>query len=495
MSWLPTSSLLIGLVLTGGLAAGNGANDVSRAAATLLGGGVAPYRRVLGWVLVWTLLGSLASGWLAAAVAARVAAAVAADVGRSPDAVFALIGGALAWVTSATALRLPVATTHAVLGALLGIAWSLGGWEACGRLNLLGSFVLPLLTSPLLALALAYGSRWAASRLPRPESLERLHWASSGLVAFSRGVNDSAKIWALILPLAALEGLSPGTATAFGVGLVAIAMAAGAAGFGRRVTDTFAFGIRRMNAVDGAVANLCTAGIIIAASLLSFPVASSHVVGGAIVGAGLAARRPGFAWATLRDVAAAWVLTLPGAALAAAALLGAGRGAPAAAALVLLAGLVAGAWRLFGARRRLIVFVCNSNTSRSPMAARICDALLASGEGPGARARAISRGLSSVPGTALAPGAAAGLGAIGFAAGPHGARDLDAATARRAAVIYCMTEGQVERVRTLFPAAVGKTRRLLADGDIADPSSGGPEVYAAVATVLRDAVRLRLAAA
>lgn len=133
------------------LAAANGANDVSRAAATLVGGRVTTYKRALTWVVAWTFGGSLLSGIIALGVARRFAAALGTHQDQLVIAVPAILLGSTVWIGISTYRRLPVATTHALVGSLLGVMWFVGGWAACKRIDLAKGFVIPLLASPVLA--------------------------------------------------------------------------------------------------------------------------------------------------------------------------------------------------------------------------------------------------------------------------------------------------------------------------------------------------------
>ena len=384
------------------LAAANGANDVSRAAATLVGGKVTAYKRAMLWTVGWTLLGSALSGWLAAGVARRFGAAVAGNAHELDMAIPAVLLGSCAWVAVATYRKLPVATTHSLVGSLLGVTWAAGGWAACHRIDLARGFMVPLIASPFIAMTFSIALRklLPAVAIRTPKALDRGHWVSAGLTALSRGINDSAKIWAILLPLAVVFHGQVAQFTHLTQATVALAMLSGSLVAGHRVTERLAFGVAPMSCVDSVVANAVTATTIIAASLLSFPVASSHVVSGAILGTGLASNRNGLKWRSILEMASAWVLTLPAAAILSTTMFfGLRRAkaagvAPATAILgvLLVAAIVAAAIQLMresGRTRttvgatsaslpaRLVVFVCNSNTSRSPMAAELCKALLA----------------------------------------------------------------------------------------------------------------------
>lgn len=138
-----------------GVAWANGANDNVKGVATLLGSRTTGYRGALAFATATTLAGSLAATFLAATLARRFSGA-----GLVPDAVVAdpLFVGAVAvaaalTVLLATVAGLPISTTHALTGALVG-----AGLVAAGSaldLSTLGArFLAPLALGPLLAMAL-----------------------------------------------------------------------------------------------------------------------------------------------------------------------------------------------------------------------------------------------------------------------------------------------------------------------------------------------------
>src|SRR5438105_1666356 len=148
-------ALLLTLLAVLLLAYSNGANDNFKGVATLYGSGTASYRAALAWATVTTLAGSL----LALALAGGLVAAfkgkglVPDPVTARPDFLLAVSLGTAATVLLATRLGLPVSTTHALTGGLVGA----GLLAAAGDVNLaaLGqSFVLPLLASPVVAVLL-----------------------------------------------------------------------------------------------------------------------------------------------------------------------------------------------------------------------------------------------------------------------------------------------------------------------------------------------------
>ncbi|MBI2497827.1 MAG: inorganic phosphate transporter [Opitutae bacterium] len=340
----------------------NGANDVSKAIATLVGSGVSRYRTAVIWGSLWTFAGAataaLASQGLVAAFSGR-------GILHAPPAgdglLLAVAAGALAWIWFATKTGLPVSTTHALTGALVGAGATASGWSDINGSFLITKFALPLAVGPLLAMAIIFLvypvvrrglTRWqgycvcvqqpavaansnssllvatapAEMVLGETEECESapvtiagvtvadgLHWLSAGATAFARGLNDAPKV--LGLGLVALNGLSLPLPLAF-LG-VALAMTAGSLFRGLKVTETLAEKVTKMEPLEGLAANLVTAGLVIFASHLALPVSTTHVSSGAIIGLGLKRDAGGIQWKTVREMILAWVVTLPAAALVA----------------------------------------------------------------------------------------------------------------------------------------------------------------------------------
>lgn len=331
------------------LAWANGANDVSKGVATLIGSGLAQPGRAILWGSFWTLLGGVAAVYWGSALAANFARGYLATDFR-PDGAFvtAALCGAFGWVAIATRRGLPVSTTHGLLGGIAGAALAEAGPGGLNGGAVAGKALLPLLLSPLLAIvlcgALLLAVRWLADRVPAwragccaPEEwqadpfrcaeprasdsdlrvavLRGLHWLSSGAVCFARGLNDVPKIAAfLILILPALD-LSPTEVTFWAVAAVTAAMVAGSLWGGLRVARVLAFRVAELDAGRGLTANVGTSLLVLAASPLGLPVSTTHVSTGSLMGVRFANRSQPRQADALRAILVAWLVTLPVAAL------------------------------------------------------------------------------------------------------------------------------------------------------------------------------------
>jgi len=353
-------TLILALSLVAALAYANGANDNFKGVATLFGSGVAEYRRALNWATVATLAGSIAAIWLAGQLVAAFSGKlfVSGHTLALPGFGLAVCAACAATVLLATRLGLPVSTTHALAGGLLGAALaapeSAIDWGAAGR-----QIFLPLGAGPLLAIAgaaalypaLSFTRRrlgitretcvciegeWvpqpgAAAALGRVKVvvedtqacqqryggaiagvsaqplIDGLHYLSAGAVSFARGLNDTPKIVALMLLVAPVADGAPA--------FVAVGLLIGAGGLlgARRVAETMSQRITAMNAGQGLAANLITSVLVLAASPLGLPLSTTHVSCGALFGIGAVTGQA--RWATIAGILVAWLVTLPLAAL------------------------------------------------------------------------------------------------------------------------------------------------------------------------------------
>jgi PiT family inorganic phosphate transporter len=355
--------MIIGILLVSTLllAFVNGANDNFKGVATLYGSGALSYRAAVALAGLSTAIGALSSVMLASGlVKAFSAKGLVPDSVIDPTFLAAVALGAALTVLAATRLGMPVSTTHALVGGLVG-AGLVGAGSSLNGGSLGRLFVLPLLLSPLAAVPLANlgyrAGRWGRERLGIEESTcvcvgqewipignatsavaeasgptlrvgaaedcERryqgnvagvsahgvvtvAHAASASLVGFARGLNDTPKMVGL---LAGASVASPWNATLAITGLMIL----GGLVASRRVALTMSRKITTMNAGQGFAGNVATSLLVAGASHFGLPVSTTHVSTGSIFGIGAA--RGGLRWGTVGAILTAWVTTLPLAAL------------------------------------------------------------------------------------------------------------------------------------------------------------------------------------
>jgi PiT family inorganic phosphate transporter len=350
------------------LAFANGANDNFKGVATLYGSYCASYRTALAVGTAATLLGSFCSLAIASELVRMFSGSgvVPADVAATPVFATSVAAAAAITVMVATAMGLPVSTTHGLIGAIIGAGWVAVGWDV--DVGILGrSFVLPLLLSPVLAICLTvplyYGCRAVAGRIGvtqetcvcldgrslvpvrafdvqgggdayataivepggkliviasadqciqkyagrilgvRLQSLANgLHFLSASCVSFARGLNDTPKIAGLLLVLGSID-------MRFGIVAIGIFMAVGGFVSAARVAATMSRGITTMNDGQALTANLVTSVLVVGASWHGLPVSTTQVAVGSIAGVGVVTGTANAG--KLKAILWSWLLTLP----------------------------------------------------------------------------------------------------------------------------------------------------------------------------------------
>jgi protein-tyrosine-phosphatase len=151
-----------------------------------------------------------------------------------------------------------------------------------------------------------------------------------------------------------------------------------------------------------------------------------------------------------------------------------------------------------GIAQQVFLFICSGNTSRSPLAAAICTAEIASRLGlrleqlEEAGVRIASAGITASAGTPMPEHARQALAGLGIPDPGHASRNATEAMVREADVIYCMTGSQREQLLRLFPHVEAKTHCLDPDGDVGDPHGGGPSAYRQLAERMQLLIRGRI---
>jgi inorganic phosphate transporter, PiT family len=348
--------IIIIFVLLVALAAANGANDVSKGIATLAGAGVTRYRTAIIWGATATLLGGILSIVTGHAMGKLFSSGI---IGGEPVASFALavLAGTMTWVALASVFRLPVSTTHALVGSLIG-----AGLVFAPDTIQWGSLLTKVVTPLLVSIVGAYGisallgvvlQRWRARQSARsvpastdaepagtvfadgvsasghghaaavldqarPETktateaknatagdriLSGLHWLSSGATCVARALNDTPKIaavgaFALIPAGMTVDQITLTVAAAMGLGSL----------LGIRVAKTLGERVVHMDHLEGFRANAITAVLVGVGAQVGWPMSTTHVSTGAITGIP-GANLSRLNGKILRDFAIAWTVT------------------------------------------------------------------------------------------------------------------------------------------------------------------------------------------
>ncbi len=237
--------------------------------------------------------------------------------------VFAGLVGAIAWNVVTWSYGLPSSSSHALIGGLVGSVVAAQGFSAVNGGGLVGNLIVPAIIAPVVAFAAAGASILLIYRIVgklRPGPVARGfrlgEVASGGLLALSHGTNDAQKTMGVItLALIANGDIA---ASNFHVPDWVVISAASAISLGTftggwRIIRTLGTRIINMDPAQGFAAQGAGAAVILAASSVGYPLSTTHVISGGIMGAGAAKRFSAVRWGVAGNIVGAWVLTLPAA--------------------------------------------------------------------------------------------------------------------------------------------------------------------------------------
>src|SRR5215216_2115856 len=297
----------------------NGFHDTANAVATSVSTRAMPPRVAVGLAASLNFVGAFLSLQVAATIATGI---VQADV-ITPAIVFAGLVGAIAWNLATWYFGLPSSSSHALIGGVVGSAFVAEGPEAVYGSGIIDKVVVPALVAPVLAfvvggLAILVAYRILGRQRPGPVVRGfRLGQVLSGsLLALSHGTNDAQKTMGIIFLALVANGnvAADADVPTWVVVSAATAIALGTYVGGWRIIRTMGNRIIKMDPAQGFASQGVGATVILAASHVGFPLSTTHVISGAIMGTGAAKRVSAVRWGVAGNIVGAWVLTLPAAA-------------------------------------------------------------------------------------------------------------------------------------------------------------------------------------
>ncbi len=265
---------------------------------------------------------NFAGAFISLKVAATVATGIVNAALVTQTIVFAGLIGAIVWNLVTWFFGLPSSSSHALIGGVVGAMLAAVGTSGVEGGAIIGKVVVPAIVAPVLALLVAGISiviiYWMVGRRrpgPVTKGFKLGEIVSGSMLALAHGTNDAQKTMGVIsLALVAHGSIKPGQVPSWVVVSSATAIALGTYAGGWRIIRTVGMRIIKMDAAQGFSSQAAGATVILASTHFGYPLSTTHVISGGVMGAGAAKRLSAVRWGVAGDIALAWILTLPGAA-------------------------------------------------------------------------------------------------------------------------------------------------------------------------------------
>jgi len=294
----------------------NGFHDAANSIATVVSTQVLSPKAGVLWAAFFNFVAAFGFGVV---VASTIAQGVISTNIVTEWLIFCTLLGAIAWDVITWWFGLPISSSHALVGGLVGSALVAGGWAVIhmqGLLVISSFIVLSPVIGFLLALCLILITSRIARRYQRSvtdRAFRRFQLISAALYSLGHGSNDAQKTMGIIAVLLFTQGfLGPVFYVPVYVILLAhAAIALGTYAGGWRIVRTMGMKITKLTPFGGFNAEAAAASTLFLTAHFGIPVSTTHTIAGAIIGVGSTRRLSAVRWGVARSIVWAWVLTIP----------------------------------------------------------------------------------------------------------------------------------------------------------------------------------------
>ena len=294
----------------------NGFHDTANAIATSVSTRALKPRTAVYLAAIMNFIGALTFTGVAKTISKDIVDPFVLDNGALV--ILAALTAAIAWNLITWYFGIPSSSSHALIGSIAGAAISAAGF---GILNYSGfiKIIQALLISPFIALFIGFLMMTIFKVVLKNRNLftgntriRYLQVGTAALQSFTHGTNDAQKAMGIITMALIAGGLQTGDDIQLWVRIAAAtAMGLGTSIGDYKIIRTVGTKIMKIRPVNGAAADLSSAGSIFGATLLHLPVSTTHVISSAIMGVGTAQRVRGVNWGVAQRIILTWIITLP----------------------------------------------------------------------------------------------------------------------------------------------------------------------------------------
>ena len=233
--------------------------------------------------------------------------------------IFGALAGACSWNLITWYVGLPVSSSHALIGGMIGAALVKAGPGSLIWRGILKTVAF-IFVSPVLGLVLGLGFGVAVYWIFRKSSplkvdhiFRKGQLVSAAFYSLGHGGNDAQKTMGIIASLLFTAGLlGPKFYIPFWVVISChTAIALGTMFGGWRIVKTMGQKVAKLKPVDGFCAEAGAAIMLFVSTAFGIPVSTTHTITGSIMGIGSLKRLSAVRWGVAGRIIWAWLLTIP----------------------------------------------------------------------------------------------------------------------------------------------------------------------------------------
>ncbi len=294
----------------------NGFTDAAYSISTVIGTRTLKPIEAVALATICNMIGML----FGSAVALTIATGIVSESVMSGEVIIAALVGALIFdVITSWVYSLPISETHVLIGGLVGAGVAAGGLNVVKIQGIIDKVIIPMLASPFIAIIAAflvggiiirYFRKFNASKVNM--YFKRLQILSTVIFSISNGGNAAQKTMGIMTILLVYYGYLSKFTVPFWVMLGSyITLSLGIFLGGWKVVKTMATKITRLKPYQGFSVEIVGSAILGFAAIAGFPMSSTHVINGSIMGVGLCQRAKAVKWGMTRKIITAWILSMP----------------------------------------------------------------------------------------------------------------------------------------------------------------------------------------
>jgi PiT family inorganic phosphate transporter len=276
------------------------------------------------YAVILSTIGNLIGMMFGSAVAFTIGTGIISQNAASGEVIVAaLLGGLIFDFFSSWIYSLPISETHVLIGGLVGAGIAAKGTEVVQFQGILNKVILPMITTPFIAISITLFITFFIIRLFRNvhasranKYFKRLQVVSSLFFSITDGTEDAQKMMGIMTILLVYYGYLTKFEIPLWVMLASyVTLSLGTFLGGWKIVKTMATKITHLRPYQGFGAEIGSSVVLGSAALFGMPVSSTHVASGAIIGVGMAHRVKSVKWGMTRKIVTAWVLSMPSAAV------------------------------------------------------------------------------------------------------------------------------------------------------------------------------------